>query len=157
MVTADDEEASAQAIIAGTGSLEGLIVTFSLSGAATGQFEGTTSHSGRAFATLTSLGAPGQVTVTASIVNPATGDTLTDSETLTVEAGSGDNEPNGGITAASRLEMDTRISGAIDAATDALDAYRVETTIAGTLRRAYAARWRDTGRFCDSRAVGCGS
>ena len=133
MVTTDQGQVLARATISGTGSLEGLTVTFALSGVTTAQLTGITDYSGIALVKITGLANAGTGTVMASIVNPATSATLSDSQSLVVEPGSGDNEPNNDMASAARLGIGKTITGTLGVTTDPRDTYRVETTTSGTL------------------------
>ncbi|MBI3860213.1 MAG: S8 family serine peptidase, partial [Thaumarchaeota archaeon] len=133
LVTTDQGEVLARATISGTGSLQGLTVRFAVDGANPGETTGTTDYSGVALATLQGLATAGARTVTASVVNPTTNATLTDTESLMIEAGSGDNEPNDDPNAASRLTPGKTITGTLNGANDPQDIFKMGSTTGGVL------------------------
>ncbi|HEY7502196.1 MAG TPA: Ig-like domain-containing protein [Vicinamibacterales bacterium] len=132
-VTTDEGQVQARAVITGTGSLEGLPIIFSITGASVAPVTGLTSHAGVALALIDGFTAAATITVTASIVNPANGQTLTDSEMIAILPGSADNEPNSSDSTASRLVPGRTITGTLDGTTDLRDAFRTDASAAGTL------------------------
>jgi PKD repeat protein len=128
LITTDEGSGTARATVAGTGSLQGLTVTFTLSGPAQGQLTARTDYGGIAQATLTGLATPGTYTVTAAVVNPGTAELLSDSELLVVARGSGDHEPNDDPASASRLAAGKQVSGGIDSIGDPRDVFAIGTT-----------------------------
>ncbi len=126
----DTQQADARAQVTGTGSLEGLDVTFGLPDGRT--FTGTTDRSGVAIARLFNLRTPGTFIVTGSVVNPASGNTLTDSETLTVQVRGSDAEPNDTAATAIPVALATPVSGRVGGS-DVRDAFRLTPTASGTL------------------------
>jgi PKD repeat protein len=132
-ITTDTAEVELQAKVSGSGSLEGLTVSFSLSPGSGPAATGITHHSGIATSVLTGLTTPGTFTLIASVVSPLGGQTFSDTTTLIVGPGSGDNEPNNGTGNASRLSEGQTVSGTLDGATDTADTYRIDVTAEGTL------------------------
>ena len=132
-VTTDQGEVQVQATVTGSGSLGGISVTFSVVGGNRPPVASLTSHGGVAVAMLEGLGAASTLTVTASVVNPATGSTLTDAESVTILQGSADNEPNSSDTTASRLGDGRTVNGALNGSTDSRDTFRTDAPAAGTL------------------------
>jgi hypothetical protein len=120
----------AQASVVGTGSLEGLIVTFALGGART---PGLTDYGGLAFATLANVTVTGSVTVTASVLDPASGRLWSDAKTVVILPGAGDNEPNDTLATASRLAAGEPVQGTVDGTLDPVDLFAFDTPVGGTL------------------------
>jgi hypothetical protein len=131
-VTTDSAEALAKATIQGSGSLEGIQVVFSTSNGVPGAM-GVTDYSGIAMAEISGFTNAGNRTVTATVLDPASGSALSDSKPLTVESGSGDNEPNNDFTNASRLGVKRLVQASVGDETDARDVYSVDHTTAGRL------------------------
>ncbi|RRS34683.1 MAG: hypothetical protein OI74_04570 [Gammaproteobacteria bacterium (ex Lamellibrachia satsuma)] len=122
-----------QAGISGTGSLEGLTVSFSILDSGLAPIVAVTDYSGVALAGIVeSLGA-GSYTVEASIIDPASGDVLIDVESLVVTAASGDIEPNDTLDSASIIDQDMPINGGLDGGTDTIDNFRMTSSTGGTL------------------------
>ena len=111
--------------LGGSGSLDGLSVSFVFSGAAAGAVTEVTNIEGTASAELQSVAAGGNVGVTASVIDPATGATRTASASLTLAAVSGDNEPNGDPASASPLTDSQPVQGHVDANGDASDTFNI--------------------------------
>ena len=128
--TTDEASVEATATVAGSGSLEGLTVTFT-AGAGT-PVHALTNYDGIAVARIDGLTAAGQVTLVAAVVNPAGGAQLTDSRTIAVSAGGADAEPNDTIGAAIPMKAERPIEGSIGAG-DSADVYRFDQSIGGTL------------------------
>ena len=128
-VRSDDVDARARVVVTGTGSLEGLPVTFSANGR---QVRGTTSYGGVVLAPLPGLVVAGSNQLTATVINPTTGQPLTDTETVIVERAGQDAEPNDDPASAIALRVDRRLSGTVGGA-DLRDAFRIDVPAAGTL------------------------
>ncbi len=132
-VRTDRGQVLMQAGISGTGSLEGLTVSFSILDSGLAPIVAVTDYSGVALAGIVeSLGA-GSYTVEASIIDPASGDVLIDAESLVVTAASGDIEPNDTLGSASIIDQDMPINGGLDGSTDAIDNFRMTSSTGGTL------------------------
>src|SRR5207249_6713521 len=132
-VSVDQAEVQATATLIGTGSLEGLPVTFSVAGLSVPSTIATSFYDGSAIATIKGLTIPGVITITASVINPASGLTLTDSQPLTITPGSGDSEPNNSVETASPLALNRTIGGTLDGTVDPSDMYRVDASADGVL------------------------
>jgi hypothetical protein len=130
-VSIDEGRLLVRAVLSGTGSLEGLPVVFTASGAISTTQTVLSDYAGDAIATLRPL-QPGPVTITAAVVNPAAGDTLSSTTTASLLAGTGDNEPNGDVTSASPLAMERAAAGILGSA-DQRDVYRASLPAAGVL------------------------
>ena len=126
----DTAQADASARVTGTGSLEGLSVTFRLPDAR--EFSALTDRDGLVTARLFNLRTAGSFVVAASVVNPASGTPLTDNETLTVETRGQDGEPNDSPATAIPITQPQPVSGQLGGA-DLRDAYRLDAEAAGTL------------------------
>ncbi|RLJ18333.1 hypothetical protein DJ031_11780 [bacterium endosymbiont of Escarpia laminata] len=132
-VRTDRGQVLMQAGISGTGSLEGLTISFSILNSGLAPMTAVTDYSGVALAGIVeSLGA-GSYTVEASIIDPASGDVLIDAESLVVTAASGDIEPNDTLDSASIIDQDLPINGGLDGSTDAIDNFRMTSSTGGTL------------------------
>ncbi|MBA1443923.1 MAG: S8 family serine peptidase [Chromatiales bacterium] len=132
-VRTDRGQVLMQAGISGTGSLEGLTISFSILNSGLAPMTAVTDYSGVALAGIVeSLGA-GSYTVEASIIDPASGDVLIDAESLVVTAASGDIEPNDTLGSASIIDQDMPINGGLDGSTDAIDNFRMTSSTGGTL------------------------
>ncbi len=128
-VSVDDGDATIGASVVGTGSMDGLAVTFATSGVRTGQFSSVTSLGGATSVIVDQLTLAGGLTVTASVVDPATGETRSDTRTLDV-AGPADAEPNNSIASAVLVSYDATVAGSVGAV-DAVDIYRLSTGLSG--------------------------
>src|SRR5262249_23759402 len=115
------------------GSLEGLPVTFAVTGAVNTSTVASTNYNGIAVASIDPLTAAGSVNVVASVVNPTSGATLTSaSASAAIVAGAGDHEPNGTIATASAVRLDRNAPGTLDAG-DRSDVYRPTLAAPGEL------------------------
>ena len=133
LVTTDMPVATATATITGTGSLQGLPVTFTLGGLNVTERISLTDGSGVAMVAFIDLDAADSATVTASVMNPTGGNTLSDSEQLVVVAGSGDHEPNNILPSAFLLNDDRKVIGTVGTPVDPQDVYKSEHTTNGTI------------------------
>jgi hypothetical protein len=75
----------------------------------------------------------GQVSATASVVDPSTGSVRADTETFTIAQASADQEPNNSVAAASPLGTGGTVSGVLNGTTDSQDVYRFDSDLDGTL------------------------
>ena len=121
-----------RAVVTGSGSLDGLDVTFVVTGAASATLHGTADYAGIAGTLLMNLSTPGVVSVTASVVSPTIGTSFSASTVFTVERGLGDREPNDAIGNAGRLILSEAASGSLDGG-DIRDRYAVATSVPGVL------------------------
>jgi hypothetical protein len=121
-----------RAVVAGSGSLEGIDVTFVVNGAVSATMSGTTDYAGIAGMLLINLATPGAVSVTASVVSPTTGTGFSASTVFTVERGLGDHEPNHTNGEAGRLMLSEAVTGTLDGG-DLRDRYAVTTSVPGRL------------------------
>ncbi len=126
----DSEAVSIGAGLTGSGSLDGLIVTFNASGVRTATITGATDLSGAASVLIDELSGAGTLTITATVVDPATGETRTDSRDVAIEAAI-DTEPNNSITNAPFFPRDGIATGSIGGG-DANDTFRLPSAFAGT-------------------------
>ncbi len=127
----DEGSIDARAQITGTGSLDGLVVEFERPGAPT--VRARSDRDGRAFGRLTGLTAPGNVTVTARVIDPSTGTARSDAETLTVEAAGADAEPNDSPANAPALAVGrAAITGTLGNG-DTRDTFAAASRVPGTL------------------------
>ncbi|HEY2435414.1 MAG TPA: Ig-like domain-containing protein, partial [Vicinamibacterales bacterium] len=131
-VRADDPLARAEATLAGSGALDGLPVTFTLAGASSRSASVDSNVDGIASIALAPLEGRGSLTVTATVVNPADGKTLSASQVVQTASGAGDVEPNDTPAAASRLTFRHPVSGSLDGASDVRDVYELDSTTDGT-------------------------
>ncbi|MGE5243270.1 MAG: S8 family serine peptidase [Betaproteobacteria bacterium] len=134
-VPSDSGQATLSARVTGTGSLEGLAVTFALQGQTGASSTAQTDYDGIAAGILRGLHAPGTFTVQASVVNPADGTTLSAAATVTVERAGGDIEPNDTVAGAIPLAPDTPVSGNLGPG-DLVDVYATTSSTPGTLTAA---------------------
>ena len=118
--------------LAGTGSLDGLTVHFAFSGATTASADETTNADGGA-GTLIPVTAAGQLTVTATVIDPASGAARSATQAVTVAAAAGDSEPNSTDATAAPLPPGQALSGTVNSTSDARDVYRLDTEAGGTL------------------------
>ncbi len=128
-----DREIVASARVLGSGALEALPVRFSVELNPPADTTAVTDFEGRAAGLLTRFGSRGTFVVTASVVDPATGQTRSASADLVIEAGSGDGEPNDSLASAAPLDPERPVAGTIGAG-DASDSFRVAASTDGTLR-----------------------
>jgi hypothetical protein len=131
-VAADAGAIAAVARVTGSGSLDGLTVTFDVTGPAAQTVQGVTNIDGAAGAQIAGMPV-GTYTVTASVVDPSNGQIRNDSEALIVTPAPGDNEPNDDPTAAVLLPSGRTAAGSVEAGVDARDSYRVANTTDGTV------------------------
>ena len=132
-ISVSEHRVSARAVVDGTGSLDRLLVTFTVTGL--GQVpavEGRSDSSGAVTVTLDGLMTPGTGTVIASVVDPSSGARLQDEQPLRVERAAADGEPNDAIDQAAPLPPAARVSGTVGGG-DPRDLYRIETFEEGRL------------------------
>ncbi len=128
-VSVDDGDTAIGATVVGTGSIDGLAVSFVTSGVRTGQFSSVTSLGGATSVIVDQLALAGALTVTASVIDPSTGETRSDTRTLDVAA-TADGEPNNSIASAVLVSYGATVAGSIGAG-DAADVYRLSTGLSG--------------------------
>lgn len=127
----DEGGIDARARLTGTGSLDGLVVEFTWPGGPT--VRGRSNRDGYAFARLAGFTTAGRVSVTAQVVDPATGTPRTDAETLTVEVAGADAEPNDLPAQAVALAIGrAAIAGTLGNG-DTRDTFSAATRVPGTL------------------------
>jgi subtilisin family serine protease len=130
----DDTPLFALATISGSGALDGLPVTVTLlRDGVTSTETQTTDLSGVVAIRLDRTSAPGSVSVTASIVDPATANVRSDSRLFLIAPGTGDVEPNDSPTSAAPLRAGRATSGSVNASTDRQDTYVLDTAVGGAL------------------------
>jgi hypothetical protein len=131
----DRSPLSAEAVITGTGALDGHLVSITVTqGTSTSSVSVPTDLRGAVAFRLDTAGLAGQVTVTASLTDPATGENRTDSQVFTLTAATADDAGNDDTASASTLGIDRPLTGTLNGSTDARDVYRVETDLSGTLQ-----------------------
>jgi hypothetical protein len=130
--SSDRGDVIAHAVVTGSGSLEGLTVTFGASDGRVPAVTAKTDYAGEAMARLNGLHTPGLLSVTASIVNPANGATIADAESLVVVRAGRDDEPNDTPATAPKLAKERKVAGTLGPA-DTRDMYRFEAPAPGTL------------------------
>ena len=130
--SSDRGDVIAHAVVTGSGSLEGLTVTFRASDGRVPAVTAKTDYAGEAMARLNGLHTPGLLSVTASIVNPANGATIADAESLVVVRAGRDDEPNDTPATAPKLAKERKVAGTLGP-TDTRDMYRFEAPAPGTL------------------------
>ncbi len=129
----DDAPLFASATVAGTGALDGHPVTVAISrDGAIRTLALTTDLSGSVRFRLDD-GVAGSISVTASTIDPATGNPRTAATAFLTTARTADNEPNGNAGAASPLRPDRSVDGTLDGNADRQDTYRVDSSVPGTL------------------------
>ena len=129
--TVDDGRVLLTAVLEGTGSLDGLLVTFSADGLISASLPATSGLVGRAAVQVSPLTA-GAFVVLARVTDPATGEIRTATSSLSIASGSLDTEPNGDQLTAAPLRIGPSVSGSIGGG-DASDTFRVESSLAGSL------------------------
>jgi hypothetical protein len=132
-ITTDARDIRPKATVTGTGTLDGIPITFSMTGAALATLTIPSSGDGEAIGRFRPAVSPGLLTISASVVNPATGATLATSATVQVRPGGADLEPNNSIDGAVVVSRGRTVTGAVDAASDAADVYRLEHTTDGVV------------------------
>ena len=130
-ITTDDSRVDLEARVLGTGSLEGIDVSFTIAGDA--PVGATTSRDGTAGAAVTVPATRGTFTVVAAVVDPATQSRLTAETLLTVGPGTNDQEPNDTDENASRLGLGRAASGSLDGTADSRDVFLLDVEASGTL------------------------
>lgn len=130
-VSVEDGDVPVGATIAGTGSMDGLTVTFTTSGPRVGQFESVTALTGATSVLVDALTTAGNLTVSAVVIDPATGELRSDTRTIAILP-PGDGEPNNSIGQASPLSFNATVNGSLSAGGDALDVYRLPSELPGT-------------------------
>lgn len=131
--SADGDQVVATAIVSGSGSLDGLEISFAANGALTSAAVATSDLAGAAFVAFGPLTTAGTLALTASVVDPATGQTRSDSQTIDITPRTGDNEPNDDPASAPLLDDGRTTTGSITATTDTRDVYRLSTSSDGTV------------------------
>ena len=129
--TTDSEQVPVQAALQGTGPLDLHLVTFTTPGGTA--IRARSNAEGTAVGLLPGLREPGALQITASVSDPATGAIRTATTTLTIIAGTGDNEPNDDAGGASPLEPTRTASGALTPGIDSRDTFRIASDLASTL------------------------
>ncbi len=115
--------------VAGTGSLEGLLVSVDVPGGRT--YPAITDFDGVARVRVMRLVA-GSTTLRATVVNPTGGATLEATTPLVVEEAGVDAEPNDTVAAATPVSLDLPVGGRLGNG-DARDVFRLETPLAGAV------------------------
>ena len=129
----DDGPLEVTAVVTGSGSLDSAVVTITAPANPSVSGSGITGFDGRVRIALSGVTQGGPLGLLASVIDPASGQTLTDSETYTIAAGSNDTEPNDSEASASALSPQLAVQGALAAGTDQQDVYRVDSGVSGTL------------------------
>lgn len=129
-VDVDAGEATIGANVTGTGSLDGLLVTIATSGVRSAQFTASTTLSGATSHVVDQLSSPGGLVVTATVVDPASGATRSDTQTLAILPPA-DAEPNNSIANAAPLSSEAVVAGSIGGG-DSSDVYRLPSALPGT-------------------------
>ena len=132
-ITTDDGAADVEAVVTGTGSVESLVVRFSVSIGAVEARDAQVLRDGQAGTRLSGFASAGTFTVTASVVDPADGQVLTSTQSIEVRRGTGDHEPNATADTAPDLTQDTTVHGSVGGSGDSNDVYRIATDAAGAL------------------------
>ncbi len=130
-VRTDVEGITAIAQLSGTGALGFHVITFTTSAGASAR--AVSSREGLASVVLAAPGVPGTLQVTATVTDPSSAAIRTDTEAVTVLAGTGDNEPNAADGDAAPFQSGRTVAGVLTSATDARDTFRVTGAMAGTL------------------------
>ena len=130
----------ARAVVSATGALDGHLISITLTvGSSVSTLSLQSDLLGGVDFPLDTGGAGGQVTATASVVDPASGQVRTDTETFTITAATSDIEPNNDPASASTLGADLTARGTLDGVSDRQDVYKIETDLEGTLTLQFTA------------------
>ncbi len=124
---------SVRARVNGTGSLDGFVVQFAMSGVGPVlPITGSTDLDGVAAGTLSGWNATGQATIVATVRRPSGGATLSASRSIAVRPDSPDFEPNDTLDTATQIDLGDRLTGTVGGA-DSQDVYSFTTTESGTI------------------------
>jgi hypothetical protein len=137
------------AIVRGTGTLDGLPVTFQVNGfnGQVPQVEGLIDSNGLVSVNISDLNIPGTGELTASIVNPANGETLSSSISFRVFERNRDAEPNDTLEEAIPASYPANLSGQIDSGSDLVDTFRLDLLQEGILEASVAISTQEEARL----------